>query len=111
MTAAMKATLVCIPACPVGAWGSSTRLPAEASDIVFEEGPRAGVVGSSRKQWGQGMASGVVYSCLTSECGSTLVVVFGISVKENRAGCPPDEAGLAKGWARSGLDVSLVSSK
>lgn len=26
----------------------------------------------------------------------TVVVVFGIGVKENRAGCPPDEAGLAK---------------
>ena len=41
----------------------------------------------------------------------TVVVVFGIRVKENRAGCPPDKAGLAKGWAKSGLVESLVSSK
>lgn len=58
MSAALKATLVSIQACPIGAL--STRLPAEASDIVFEEGPRVGVFGSSWKQWGQGMASGVV---------------------------------------------------
>lgn len=76
----------------------STQLPAEASDIVFEEGPRVGMFGSSWKQWGgQGMASGVVVQLSHFWVWlDTVVVVFGIGVKENRAGCPPDEAGLAK---------------
>lgn len=85
----------------------------EASDTVFEEGPRVEVFGSSRKQWGQGMASGVVVQfphfrvCVARHCGGGV----GIGVKENRTGCPPDKAGLAKGWAKSGLVESLVSGK
>lgn len=72
------------------------------------EDPGLECLGTKGRCEGQGQESGIVsvgVVLLSSECGSTLwAVVFRCA--QQRAGCPSEEAGLAglaKGWAWSGL--------